>query len=71
MLKLTPVNPTRQAEQNRLVRENLDEDEVPQIKELRRKGYDVILSIEDVRENEIGSNCGQLAALWKSSQNHF
>lgn len=65
MFKFTPVNPTSQAKLNRIVREDLVEGEVPEIAELRKRGYDVILSIGDLRENEIGSNCGQLAALWQ------
>jgi 23S rRNA (adenine2503-C2)-methyltransferase len=28
------------------------------VRELERYGYDVIISIGDTRENEIGSNCG-------------
>jgi 23S rRNA (adenine2503-C2)-methyltransferase len=65
MIKLTPVNPTEHALSNRMVREGLTEDEVPQIDTLRKLGFDVVLSIGDPRENHIGSNCGQLAALWK------
>jgi 23S rRNA (adenine2503-C2)-methyltransferase len=65
MIKLTPVNPTEHAMSNRMVREGLTEDEVPQIGELRKLGFDVVLSVGDPRENHIGSNCGQLAALWK------
>ncbi|MGA1848156.1 MAG: radical SAM protein [Thermoplasmatota archaeon] len=65
MIKLTPVNPTEHAMSNRMVREGLTEEEVPQIEELRKLGFDVVLSVGDPRENHIGSNCGQLAALWK------
>jgi 23S rRNA (adenine2503-C2)-methyltransferase len=65
MIKLTPVNPTSQSMKNAIVREDLSEGEVPQIKELEEKGFEVVLSVGDLRENEIGSNCGQLAALWK------
>jgi 23S rRNA (adenine2503-C2)-methyltransferase len=65
MVKLTPVNPTEHAKINRMVREGLTEEEVPQIGELRELGFDVVLSVGDPRENHIGSNCGQLAALWK------
>jgi 23S rRNA (adenine2503-C2)-methyltransferase len=67
MIKLTPVNPTQQARLNNIVRENLIEEEVPQIKILRDMGFDVVLSVGDLRENHIGSNCGQLAALWKKT----
>jgi 23S rRNA (adenine2503-C2)-methyltransferase len=67
MIKLTPVNPTQQAKLNNIVRENLLEEEVPQIRALREMGFDVVLSVGDLRENHIGSNCGQLAALWKKT----
>ncbi|MGA1872348.1 MAG: radical SAM protein [Thermoplasmatota archaeon] len=65
MVKLTPVNPTDHARHHNIVRENLMEEEVPQIATLRGMGFDVVLSVGDLRENHIGSNCGQLAALWK------
>jgi 23S rRNA (adenine2503-C2)-methyltransferase len=65
MFKFTPVNPTFQAKTNGMDRGNLLESEVPQIGTLRGMGFDVILSVGDLRENAIGSNCGQLAALWK------
>ncbi|MGA1793038.1 MAG: radical SAM protein [Thermoplasmatota archaeon] len=66
MLKLTPVNPTDQARLHNIVREDLKEEEVPQMGILRDRGFYVVLSIGDLRENHIGSNCGQLAALWKN-----
>ncbi len=31
----------------------------PLVRELEREGFDVILSIGELRENAIGSNCGQ------------
>jgi 23S rRNA (adenine2503-C2)-methyltransferase len=70
MIKLTPINPTQQAKLHNIVRENLLEEEVPQIKILRDMGYEVVLSVGDLRENHIGSNCGQLAALWKNTKNN-
>ncbi|MGA1821878.1 MAG: radical SAM protein [Thermoplasmatota archaeon] len=66
MIKMTPVNPTEQALMNDLVREDLVEEELHQIQELRDLGFDVVLSVGDLRENQVGSNCGQLAALWKT-----
>lgn len=66
MIKMTPVNPTEQAIRNDLVREDLVEEDLHQIQELRELGFDVVLSVGDPRENQVGSNCGQLAALWKS-----
>ncbi|MFW3145488.1 MAG: radical SAM protein [Thermoplasmatota archaeon] len=65
MVKLTPVNPTQQARLNQLVREDLVEEEMEQIHDLRELGFQVVVSVGDLRENSIGSNCGQLAGLWK------
>ena len=63
LVKITPLNPTVSAMKNSL---NNDVDPVsgmPQkhkkfVKRLREYGYDVIISIGDLKENEIGSNCG-------------
>lgn len=64
MIKVTPVNPSEMARASGMVREDLKRSELPQLRELDEMGYDTVLSIGDLRENEIGSNCGQLAALW-------
>ena len=60
LVKVTPVNPTFKARQNNIdsliVREEKD---YPVIDSLKEEGYDVILSIGEWEENEIGSNCGQ------------
>ena len=70
MLKITPINPTATAERNGMVRGDLRPGEISGLDELRRTGYDVILSVGDLRENEILSNCGQLAALWRSGSSY-
>jgi len=67
-IKITPVNPTENAVRNSIARINVLEEELPQIEELRLHGYDVILSVGDLRENEVGSNCGQLAAVWNRTR---
>jgi 23S rRNA (adenine2503-C2)-methyltransferase len=67
MLKFTPVNPTEQARLNGLVREDLIAEDIPQISLLNERGFETVLSVGDLRENGIGSNCGQLAALWKEN----
>jgi 23S rRNA (adenine2503-C2)-methyltransferase len=60
-IKLTPINPTKASIRSGLVGLIDPEDEtvcrtvVAQFEEL---GYDTILSIGDLRENTIGSNCG-------------
>lgn len=62
LIKITPVNPTYRAAKNNLV-SHIDahtpdkRDKV--VESLRSAGYEVILSIGDVEENQVGSNCGQ------------
>jgi 23S rRNA (adenine2503-C2)-methyltransferase len=63
LIKATPVNPTLAASANGIVNALAAETgaAVPaSIDELRRAGYEVILSIGELEENKIGSNCGQL-----------
>lgn len=60
IIKLTPLNPTYKAAQNNMqtliTPEHSDYDIIDPLKS---KGYDVILSIGEWEENQIGSNCGQ------------
>lgn len=61
LIKMTPLNPTRNAEKNDLITmlNPNNESSVSQlVKELKSLGYDVIVSIGELEENEIGSNCG-------------
>lgn len=63
LIKITPINPTYQTIQNELVSyidpHNADQNRDELLEKLRRAGYDVLLSIGEVEENKIGSNCGQ------------
>ncbi len=62
LVKITPVNPTCHAVQNGLsthIDPYRPETGQAVARSLREAGYDVIVSIGEVRENEIGSNCGQ------------
>ena len=62
LIKLTPVNPTSRATQNNVSSfiDPLNPNSAQSIVEnLTRDGYEVIVSIGEVEENEIGSNCGQ------------
>ena len=62
LIKITPVNPTFAARSSRLVSRiepSAVRYESPLIGRLRACGYEVIVSIGQARENEIGSNCGQ------------
>jgi len=62
LVKITPLNPTYQAQKSGLASyysRMVDENEDPLLETLREAGYRVILSIGELEENEIGSNCGQ------------
>ena len=62
LVKITPVNPTLQARRNGLasfVDPCLPESGDAVVRHLTEVGYQVIVSIGEVEENMIGSNCGQ------------
>jgi len=70
IIKLTPINPTEQAICNELISEidpynPSSADQI--VKDFQDQGYDVILSIGEVEENKIGSNCGQYVTRIKKS----
>jgi len=71
IIKLTPVNPTETAICNELVSEidayNPSSADLI-VNNFRSKGYEVILSIGEVEENKIGSNCGQFITQIKESR---
>ena len=62
MIKLTPLNPTVRSFEESLS-SAIDPDDKSSSDRLvdafRRQGYDVVLSIGELEENRIGSNCGQ------------
>lgn len=62
LIKITPVNPTYQVMKNGLS-SYLDSfcgrKDYQVIDKLNSSGYEVILSIGELEENQIGSNCGQ------------
>lgn len=60
LIKITPVNPTYMAAKNNYnsSKTKLNENN-GLVEELKNIGYEVIVSIGDLIENEIGSNCGQ------------
>ncbi len=60
VIKITPVNPTYQATVNDYNAKTRKKEAYHElIDEFKSCGYEVILSIGDLQENEIGSNCGQ------------
>lgn len=60
LVKLTPVNPTCEADRSG-VRSSIIEGIEPEniTAPLREAGYEVLVSIGELEENHIGSNCGQ------------
>jgi 23S rRNA (adenine2503-C2)-methyltransferase len=63
LIKITPVNPTLMAIENKIDSyidiESLEESRLEIVEQLRAHKYDVIVSIGELEENRIGSNCGQ------------
>jgi 23S rRNA (adenine2503-C2)-methyltransferase len=62
LIKLTPLNPTLKAKEARL--SSAIDPHAPRtardlVQRFEAAGYRVILSIGEVEENAIGSNCGQ------------
>ena len=65
-IKITPLNPTANVKRKRLrsVVDPHDEDSSRQITDsFRDFGFDVLLSIGELEENKIGSNCGQFVSI--------
>jgi 23S rRNA (adenine2503-C2)-methyltransferase len=60
IIKITPVNPTYIATENNFRSTKTKSSEYyGLVNSLNNVGYEVIVSIGDLTENEIGSNCGQ------------
>ncbi len=71
LIKLTPLNPTVRVEENNLISaiDPYNQESAEKIiRGFRNQGFDVILSIGEVEENRIGSNCGQYVSLYKRGQ---
>jgi len=69
LIKVTPVNPTITAVVNGVVSAVTDGCVPEQVRRIESKGYQVILSIGELEENRIGSNCGMLLRRFLSSCN--
>lgn len=62
LIKITPLNPTYRAQEHGLssyIDPHQVGEDYPLVDTLRAEGYRVIVSIGEVEENYIGSNCGQ------------
>lgn len=69
LIKMTPLNPTYQSVKNNLTshitRENMS---YLAVESLRKGGYDVLLSVGEYEENNIGSNCGQYLTNYEKAE---
>ncbi|MCR4404560.1 MAG: radical SAM protein [Candidatus Acetothermia bacterium] len=62
LVKLTPLNPTHRARKSGLasyIDPYRPDGDYAVVRELQAAGYEVLVSIGEVEENKIGSNCGQ------------
>uniref|UniRef100_A0A7C5U4V4 Radical SAM protein n=1 Tax=Fervidobacterium nodosum TaxID=2424 RepID=A0A7C5U4V4_9BACT len=63
LIKITPVNPTYRSIENGLNSDVTGDGLVLRhcvfVEELKSSGYEVIISVGELEENKIGSNCGQ------------
>ncbi len=62
LVKITPLNPTYRALENNLASHLNPAAPYPGdtvVSSLRRAGYEVIVSVGEAEENQVGSNCGQ------------
>jgi 23S rRNA (adenine2503-C2)-methyltransferase len=69
IIKLTPLNPTFKSSGNKM--QSLitaDQTDYDILDQLKSKGYEVILSIGEWEENQIGSNCGQYVQACTKSE---
>ncbi len=71
LIKITPVNPTCQAVRNGLasyIDPHQPENRRDVADRLHAAGYEVIVSVGEVQENQIGSNCGQYVLKYLESR---
>jgi len=72
LVKITPVNPTYRARESGVVSwVQPGAQGCDLIIALERAGYDVILSIGELEENQIGSNCGQQVLTHLAANDHL
>jgi 23S rRNA (adenine2503-C2)-methyltransferase len=74
LIKITPLNPTYRAHEHQMTsylqaEHNAATD--PLIDKLRDVGFEVIVSIGEIIENQIGSNCGQYIERHRKSSSQL
>ena len=71
IIKLTPINPTKNAKKYGL-QSQIDPNDPDSantiVDSFKQQGYDVILSIGEVEENNIGSNCGMFISEYTENR---
>ena len=71
LIKITPVNPTTQVIKHGYT-SHVDPDQPEKVQglveRLHASGYQVVLSIGEVEENQIGSNCGQYVLKYMAGE---
>ncbi len=71
MIKITPLNPTENVLKNRFqsgLNTHNDFRVMSLVSEFKSYGFDVIVSIGELEENNIGSNCGQYISALDDNQ---
>ena len=74
IIKITPINPTLNAKQNNIktyIEKDIAEDHLNIIQQLQNINFEVILSIGELEENKIGSNCGQYIKRFSDGKQHM
>jgi len=69
-IKITPLNPTQNVARNELtsaIDPHLLESSKGIVNDFKSEGFDVLLSIGELEENSIGSNCGQFVSVLRES----
>jgi len=68
IIKLTPLNPTFRAGENNLLSSFMKPEHRDELaNELKDNGYEVIVSLGELEENAIGSNCGQYVSAMENN----
>lgn len=71
LIKLTPLNPTKKVKNGKfisLIDPYNEETSNKIVKDFQENGFDVILSIGELEENQIGSNCGMFVSNFRKSK---
>ncbi len=74
LIKITPLNPTHTAAKNDLssfIDAYNTSEKCEAIDQLRELGFEVLLSIGETQEDQIGSNCGQYVRRHLEKQSHI